>query len=124
MADRAAFSLTLAHEADAGLCPYRNENTPYEGDTALDKRHGALGAIRPSSIRSTVMERHSTPLLTIQEFEQAADALISVMLALVEQHVSTSEKLKKAPDPTLQNAALSVHTSIKCFIAIECINNQ
>jgi hypothetical protein len=49
------------------------------------------------------------------------------MFTLTEQQGSATYKLKKHPDATLlslQSAALSVHTSIKSFIAIERMNNQ
>jgi hypothetical protein len=78
-------------------------------------------------LRSKAMKRHSTPSFTIQDFEQAADSLTRIMFTLTEQHGSATYKLKKYPDATLlslQSAALSVHASIKSFIAIERMNNQ
>jgi hypothetical protein len=70
------------------------------------------------------MEKHKEPSLTIQDFEQAADALIAIMFALTEQRINAAVKLKTPLDSALPSAALAVQASIKCFIAIEHMNSQ
>jgi hypothetical protein len=70
------------------------------------------------------MKGLAKPSLTIQAFEQAADALLHIMFALTEQYGSAALELKKNPDSALQSAALSVQASIKSFIAIERMNNR
>ena len=72
------------------------------------------------------MKRQLKPTLSIQDYEQAADTFIRLLFEFTEQHIMVSAQ-KKPLNPTLrclQNAALSVDTSIKCFIALARMNNQ